>query len=86
MKLDRSATSRRVATAINRGYVKNLEERKGRPARLVLGDPMPDEIDVLPTPEALSDALLHRCSVDVGDTRPPQETVPAWELGASDGQ
>ena len=71
LKLDRSATSRRVATAINRGYVKNLEERKGRPARLVLGDQMPEETDVLPTPEALSDAPLHCCSVDAGDTRPP---------------
>ena len=64
LNLDRSATSRRVATAINHGYVKNIEDRKGRPARLVLGDPMPDEIDMLPTPQALSDALLHRCGVD----------------------
>ncbi len=72
LKLDRSATSRRVATAINRGYVKNLEERKGRPARLVVGDSMPEEIDVLPVPQALSDALLHRCSVDAGDTSPPR--------------
>ncbi len=33
--------------------------------------PMPDEIDVLPAPEALSDALLQRCSVDAGDTTSP---------------
>ena len=71
LNLDRGATSRRVAAAINHGYVKNFEERKGRPARLVLGDPMPDEIDVFPAPEALSDALLHRCSVDAGDTTAP---------------
>ena len=71
LNLDRSATSRRVATAINRGYVKNLEDRKGRPARPVVGDPMPEEIEVLPTPEALSAALLHRCSVDAGDTTSP---------------
>ena len=37
---------------------------------------MPDEIGVLPMPEDLSAALLHRCSVDAGDTGPPppQET------------
>ncbi len=75
LNLDRGATSRRVATAINRGYVKNLEERKGRPARLVLGDPMPEEIDVLSAPEALSDALLHRCSVDARETSPPRATA-----------
>ena len=60
---------------IDRRYVRNLEERKGRPARLVLGDPMLDEIDVLPTPQALSDAVLHRCSVDAGDARPSQESI-----------
>ncbi len=75
LNLDRGATSRRVATAINRGYVKNLEDRKGRPARLVLGDPMPEEIDVLPAPEALSAALLHRCGVDAGETSPPRATA-----------
>ena len=69
--LDRGVISRRVRAVCDWGYLKNLEERKGRPARLVLGDPMPDEIDVLPAPEALSTALLHRCSVDAGDAKPP---------------
>lgn len=73
LKLDRGATSRRVATAINRRYLRNLEERKGRPARLLLGDPMPYEIAVFPMPEDLSAALLHRCSVDAGDSKPPTE-------------
>ena len=71
LKLDRGVISRRVRAACDRGYLKDLEDRKGRPARLVLGDPMPDESDVIPTPEALSAALLHRCGVDAGDTRPP---------------
>jgi hypothetical protein len=42
LKLDKSAISRRVAGAIDGGFLKNLEDRKGRPARLVLGDPLPD--------------------------------------------
>ncbi len=86
LNLDRGATSRRVATAINRGYVKNIEERKGRPARLVVGDSMPEEIDALPAPEALFAALLHRCDVGAGETSPPPNAVPAWEHGASDGR
>jgi hypothetical protein len=58
LKLDKSAVWRRVRAAMDRGYVKNLEERKGRPARLVLGDPLPDDIEILPTVER-----LHGCTV-----------------------
>ena len=53
LELDKSAAWRRVRTAIDRGYVKNLEDRKGRPARLVPGDPLPDDIEILPSPERL---------------------------------
>jgi hypothetical protein len=52
--LDKSATSRRWQSARARGYVKNLEERRGKPARIVLGDPLPDEIEILPSPERLT--------------------------------
>jgi hypothetical protein len=44
--LDKSAVSRRVADAIDRGYLRNLEDKKGRPARLVMGDPLPEELEV----------------------------------------
>jgi len=53
LKLDKSVISRRVADALDRGYLRNLEDRKGRPARLVMGDPLPDELEVLPQPERL---------------------------------
>ncbi len=58
LELDRSAAWRRARTATDRGYLKNLEDRKGRPARLVPGDPLPADIEVLPTPEK-----LHGCTV-----------------------
>jgi hypothetical protein len=48
VKLDKSSTWRRVRTAIDRGYLKNLEDRKGRPAKLVPGDPLPAEIALQP--------------------------------------
>jgi hypothetical protein len=61
MQLDKSAVSRRVAQSVQRGFLRNLEERKGRPARLTLGDPLPEEIPLLP-----SGQVLHCCSVDRG--------------------
>ncbi|HXW21496.1 MAG TPA: hypothetical protein VEK14_01150 [Rhodomicrobium sp.] len=66
LKLDKSAVSRRVTAALDAGFLRNLEERKGRPARLVLGDPVPAEIELLPTPKG-----LHGCAVVEGDKRPP---------------
>jgi hypothetical protein len=53
LHLDRSTASRRVRVAVTRGYLKNLETRKGRPARLRVGDPLPGQVVVLPPPEAL---------------------------------
>jgi len=46
--LDRSATQRRIQAARERGYLTNLEEKRGRPARYIPGDPMPDELELLP--------------------------------------
>jgi hypothetical protein len=51
--IDRSAASRRVAKAIHLGFLVNLQPRRGRPAVLVLGDPLPDA-QALPTPEDLA--------------------------------
>lgn len=53
LNLDKSAASRRVRVAEGLGYVINLEDRKGKPARLVLGDDLPGESPVLPPPESL---------------------------------
>jgi hypothetical protein len=47
--LDKSATSRRWQAARGRGYLRNLEDKRGKPARIVLGDPLPDDVEVLPT-------------------------------------
>jgi hypothetical protein len=72
LQLDKSAISRRVAEAVDAGFLKNLEDRKGRPARLVIGDALPDNCEVLPTPEQLfGDEGLRGCTVDPGDTPPP---------------
>ena len=80
--LDPGATSRRVRQAKHRGFIKNLEDKKGKPARLVLGDPMPDDLDVLPKPDTL-EGVLQCCSVVGGDTSPlPHDQ---WDDHASTG-
>jgi hypothetical protein len=72
LRLDKSAISRRVADSLEGGYLKNLEERKGRPARLVLGDALPESREILPGPEQLASPNgLHGCSVDWGDMLSP---------------
>ena len=53
LKLDKSAALRRARSAIDRGYLENKEERKGRPAKLAVADPLPDDIEILPAPERL---------------------------------
>ena len=58
LKLDKSAAWRRVRAAIDRGYLKNLEDRKGRPARIVPGDPLPDDIEILPAVERLRGCMV----------------------------
>jgi hypothetical protein len=51
LKLDRSAVSRRVRNAKDRGYLRDLEENPRKPSRLIPGDDLPDDLQILPTPE-----------------------------------
>ena len=76
--IDKSAASRRWQTARDKGYLRNLETTRGKPARIVRGDPLPDDIEILPAPQALSD----RCSVDaqpggIPPPPPPDSAAPA---------
>ena len=56
LKLDTSTVSRRLHAALKDGYLENLEVRKGRPMRVVIGEPMPDKVALLPSPESLEAA------------------------------
>jgi hypothetical protein len=78
LKLDKSAASRRAAVARHLGYLKNLEPQKGLPAKYVLGDPLPEEIDVLPNAEA-----LQCCTVDAEETNPYPHSGTTTELEIS---
>lgn len=52
--LDKSAAQRRALAAIDGGYLRNNETQKGRPADLLVGDPLPDEVAILPEAADLS--------------------------------
>lgn len=65
LHLDKGTISRRVQAAQANEYLRNLESRRGRPARLVVGEPMPAELEILPRPE-----VLHGCAVAGGDDTP----------------
>jgi hypothetical protein len=51
--LDKSNASRRLRVANDGGYVRNLEEKRGKPGRWVVGDPLPEAVDLLPDPAQL---------------------------------
>lgn len=54
LRLDKSTAQRRARLALTRGYLRNDEDRRGKPAQLVLGDPLPKDLELLPMPSALS--------------------------------
>jgi hypothetical protein len=72
--LDKSSTSRRVNDAIAQGYIVNLEPLRGRPSRLVLGEPLPDDAPVLPARQVLAEAI-DTANGESSDAHPP--TSPA---------
>ncbi len=57
LKLDKSAASRRVRAAQSDHYLVNLEEHKGKPARLEVGEPLPEDVQILPAVEKISEVL-----------------------------
>ena len=74
LQLDKSRISRNVRAALEGGYLVNREERKGKPHRLVPGDPLPDDVQILPAPEQ-----LRSCAVDEG-VEPTPLAVPTAEV------
>jgi hypothetical protein len=64
LRLDRSAVSRRVRTAKDRGYLRDLEENQRKPSRLVLGDDLPDDLQILPSPGDVRASVQKRALLD----------------------
>lgn len=53
LQLDKSSASRRAKVACELGYLINQEDRRAKPAQLVIGDTLPEETQVLPSPDDL---------------------------------
>ncbi len=82
LEIDKAAASRRVRTAIGRGYLKNLEDRKGHPARLVLAEAMPEDREILPAAEDLEGVdVLTVDSRGYNTPLPPSEARSSNESG-----
>ena len=64
LALDKAPTSRRVRAAIDGGYLVNHEDKKGRPAKIAIGEGLPEDAPILP--ECCAVALLME-----GDQHPP---------------
>jgi hypothetical protein len=86
LKLDKSATTRRLADALSKGYLRNLEDRRGRPGKYMVGDPLPADVVILPTVEELGwctavigDAVV-QCSAEGIPPSPPRRLTPAEVL------
>jgi hypothetical protein len=73
LRLDKSTAWRRVRAAMDRGFVKNLEDRKGRPARLTPDDDPPDDIEILPDPETLKGCTVAGLQEGIDSTPPPSK-------------
>jgi phage/plasmid primase-like uncharacterized protein/transposase-like protein len=54
--IDKSNASRRIRRAADSGYIRNREDKRGRPGRWVMGDPLPEEVEVLPQPATVRNA------------------------------
>ena len=75
LKLDKGTVSRRVRAALDGGYLVNQEERKGRPHKLVIGAPPPDDLEILPTLRAVE-----------GELHGPRNTESPLATGVSEGE
>jgi hypothetical protein len=58
--LDKSNVSRRLHVAAEGGWLTNVEDKKGRPGRWVLGEPLPEDQRLLPTVARLREVVESR--------------------------
>jgi hypothetical protein len=97
LNLDKSNVSRRLSQAADGGYVRNLEDKRGKPGRWVIGDPLPEAADLLPKPAQLCNTEQQpdkdRCGVAAvsdrkNDTEPdaPEEVTEPEHINGHERQ
>src|SRR5829696_5247704 len=60
LQLDRSAVSRRARNAKDRGYLRDFEDNPRKPSRLIPGDDLPADLQILPSPEDVRAGVKER--------------------------
>ena len=80
LNLDKSSANRRCKTGLKLGYLENKEERKYHSAKLVVGIPLPDDVQLLPTVEELHGCMVAR---QTGGVSPPPSTDESFDLSPS---
>jgi MarR family len=92
LKLDKSTVSRRARAAVSRGFLRNEEDGRRKSARYVLADAFPDEVELLPTRQALENHIAAAGSPRSPETPLPGDSIfrrymnDAVERGHIDGQ
>ncbi len=69
--IDKGSASRRVKVALEREYLKNLETSRGKPYKLALGEPLPADVQLLPTPEQVAQCCTVASETEGVDTPVP---------------
>jgi hypothetical protein len=85
LRLDRGTVSRRINHAITLGYLVDEQEKKGQPAKLAIGERMPDEVEVLPRPDALAGQCCTVASFPEGEGVWEQSPTNASAGSTEDG-
>jgi len=78
LRLDKGSASRRASAAIDRGYLKNLETRKGQPAQLVPDEPLPQDVEVLPSVERLGGCTVAVETAGISTPPPVPHVLADW--------
>jgi hypothetical protein len=83
LALDKSNVSRRLRQAADGGYVRNLEDKRGKPGRWVVGDPLPEATVLLPNPAQLCNseqqADQDRCGVAADSEGERADGIPTCQ-------
>lgn len=70
LDIERSSAQRRLATAMQYGYLRNTQDRRGQPGQYVTGDPLPGSDAVLPAVAQLCTPPCAHLAADVSADQP----------------
>jgi len=84
LEVDKAAASRRARVATEQGYLVNMEDRRGKPARLLPGEPLPEEQPVLPSPQTLQEKISGFTPLSTHQHVNSQHTGPHADITANE--